>query len=239
MRKFSDSKRAKIMALAAAGLVVGVGGTVTLAAWVDTEWVYGGSGGDEPGVGTSEFVVEQNTTSPFSGAGWTEEPDNPGGSLIFSGEPLALTPGDFIYSPVALRTTVDSIGGNVDLLAAVPAVTEADPAVEIPTDDPGDLLWDTLTLRVGVVEVDDEGTAPVCDADFFEDADFIIITGGLADAGAVDIPIDAAGAAYLHYCFEVGLPSVEDLEEEDIDPTTLQGRTVAPAWEFVSTSVSV
>ncbi len=226
MRNFSSTKRAKVMALAAAGLILGVGGTVTLAAWVDTEWVYGGSGGDEPGVGTSEFVVQQNTSSPFADgdtdANWLEEPDNPGGSLMFTGTPLALTPGDVVYAPVALRTTVDSIAGNVDLQAAVAATGPV-------ADDPGGLLWDALELRVGVVEVDDEGAAPVCDATFFDDADFIVITDGLDDGAAIDIPIDAAGSSYLHWCFEIALPDDADSE--------LMGRTVAPAWEFVSTSI--
>ena len=225
MRKFSSTKRAKIMALAAAGLVLGVGGTVTLAAWVDNEWVYGGTGGDTPGVGTSEFVVEQNRSTPYVNdlGSWQEFPENPGGSLIFTGAaPLALTPGDATYSRVSLRTTVDSVGGNVQLEAAVAAAG-------VVADDPGGLLWDAIELRVGVIELDDAVAAPACNAAFFTNADFILITGGLDDPAANDIPIDSAGSSYLHWCFELTLPDDADSE--------LQGRTIAPAWEFVSTSV--
>lgn len=225
MRKFSSTKRAKIMALAAAGLVLGVGGTVTLAAWVDTEWVYGGTGGDTPGVGTSEFVVEQNRSTPYLNdlGSWGEFPANPGGSLTFTGAaPLALTPGDSTYARVSLRTTVASVGGNVQLEAAVPATG-------VVPDDAGGLLWDAIELRVGVIELDDAVAAPACNAAFFATADSIVITGGLADAAAIDIPIDSAGSSYLHWCFELTLPDDADSE--------LQGRTIAPAWEFVSTSV--
>ena len=53
--------RRKVMAVAAAGLVLGVGASVTLAAWTDTEWVFGGNGAGGPGVGTSTFEVQQST----------------------------------------------------------------------------------------------------------------------------------------------------------------------------------
>lgn len=232
MRKFSSSKRAKIMAFAAAGLVLGVGGTVTLAAWVDTEWVYGGSGGDEPGVGTSEFIVEQNRSTPFNedpGA-WGEFPENPGGELVFTGsDPLALTPGDSTYSRVSLRTTEFSVGGNVQLEGAVAAAG-------ITVEDAGGLLWNTIEVRVGVLELANDVAPPACDADFFAGADFVD-GGSLSDAFGVDVPIDSEGQSYLHWCFELTLPDIETLEEEEIDPTTLMGRTIAPAWVFVSTSV--
>ncbi len=234
MRKFSSSTRGKIMAFAAAGLILGVGGTVTLAAWVDNEWVYGGSGGDEPGVGTSEFIVEQNRSTPYVNdlGSWGEFPENPGGSLTFTGtDPLALTPGDSTYTRVSLRTTLDSIGGNVQLEGAVAADG-------VTVDDPSGDLWDAIVVHVGVVEVDDALPAPVCDAQFFVGADFET-TGSLGDPFPVDVPIDSNGSSYLHWCFELSLPTIEELEEDDIDPTTLMGLTIAPAWEFVSTSVAV
>ena len=226
MRDFRSTKRAKILALAAAGLVLGVGGTVTLAAWVDNEWVYGGTGGDEPGVGTSEFVVEQNRSTPYINdlGSWQEHPANPGGSLVFTGAaPLALTPGDSTYSRVSLRTTVDSIGGNVQLEGAVAAAG-------ITVDDPGGLLWDAIEVRVGVVELDDAVAAPTCNSAFIDGATWTD-SGALGDPFGVDIPIDGGGSSYLHWCFELTLPDDADSE--------LQGRTIAPAWEFVSTSVSV
>jgi hypothetical protein len=219
------AKRNRILAVLAAGTVLGVGGTATIAAWVDTEWVYGGTGGDEPGVGTSTFVVEQNTSSPFVDTAWDNEPENPGGSLTFGpSDPLALTPGDTIYAPVALRTTDDTdTDGEVSLQAAV-AATDVD------ISDPGGLLFDALELRVGVLEVDDAGPAPACTAANFGTYALIADGTGLDTVPTVTPQdIDAAGAAYLHYCFEISLP--------DDAPSTLQGRTVAPAWQFISESV--
>jgi hypothetical protein len=57
---------------------------------------------------------------------------------------------------------------------------------------------------------------------------------GLDQAFTQDLAIAAAGASYLHFCFEIALPDVEDIDLDD--PAELQGRTVAPAWEFISTS---
>jgi len=232
MRTFSATKRAKIMAFAAAGLVIGVGGTVTLAAWVDNEWVYGGTGGDEPGVGTSEFIVEQNASSPYANliGSWDSFPDNPGDSLTFGPtDPLALTPGDEVYAPVALRTTIDSVSGTVDTQVAIPAAG-------ITVDDPGGLLWDNLHLRVAYIELDDAVSPATCDAAFFGLPGVTTIADGLGldQAFDQDLPIAANSASYLHFCFEIALPEYEDIDIDD--PNDLQGRTVAPAWEFLSTS---
>ncbi len=53
--------RRRIFAVAAGGAALGVGVAATLAAWTDTEWVFGGNGAGGPGVGTSTFAIEQNT----------------------------------------------------------------------------------------------------------------------------------------------------------------------------------
>jgi len=52
--------RRRIFAVAAGGAALGVGVAATLAAWTDTEWVFGGDGTGGPGVGTSTFAIEQN-----------------------------------------------------------------------------------------------------------------------------------------------------------------------------------
>jgi predicted ribosomally synthesized peptide with SipW-like signal peptide len=230
MRNFTSTKRAKIMALAAAGLVLGVGGTVTLAAWVDNEWVYGGNGNGGPGVGTSTFVVEQNRAEgATSGVGtWESQPNNPGGSLTFTGPALALTPGDIIYAPVALRTTVTSVAGTVDTSPAVPAT-----GVAYTDDDvvPANELRDALDLRVGLIRTTAGAAAPTCNAAFFSAPGVQVVTTGTPLTGTFtqDLAIQAAGNEYLHFCFEITLPSTET-------SATLMGRTLAPAWLFTSTS---
>src|SRR5690554_4082889 len=113
----SIRRRRMVMAIVAGGTALGVAGLVTLAAWNDNEWVFGGTsadGGD--GVGTSEFDVVQNAwtgaTAPTT-AGFASFEANPGDELTFNVNPTGLTPGDTIYAPVALKTTATSIAGEL------------------------------------------------------------------------------------------------------------------------------
>ena len=225
-------RRRRILAVLAGGLVLGVGGTMTLASWTDSEWVWGGADGG-PGVGTSEFVVLQNTLSPANGegaTGWVEEPDNPGGELVFSpltagDDILALTPGETFYAPVALKTSDASIAGTVDLLGALPSTGGV-------IDDPAGTLWTSLQVRVALEIQAAADAAPTCDQAFFDASGVIpiVATGGLGSAGTPDQPISGGGDDVHYYCFEISLP-------DNAVTQTLQGRTVAPAWQFLSTSV--
>ena len=95
----------KAAAIGAAGLVVASGIAVaSLAAWTDTEWVQGGVG-TVPGISTSTFAMQQNTTT---GAAWVDEPEAPGGIIAFV-DASGLTPGDTAYGFVRLRTTAASM----------------------------------------------------------------------------------------------------------------------------------
>lgn len=207
----------KVFALLSAGLVVGVGASLTLASWTDTEWVFGGLDGDA-NVGTSAFEVQQSTIAPFGAGTWVDRESNPGGELVFTTGALALAPGESVYAPVALRTTADSLGGSVTLNAAVAAAG-------IIVNDTDGLLWAALQQRV----VTD--TAPfTCDATAFGSRTPFAV-GALGTAAATTAQTQALAAASgstQFYCVEVTLPSGS--------PDTLQGRTVAPAWAFVSVS---
>jgi predicted ribosomally synthesized peptide with SipW-like signal peptide len=235
------TKRQKTMAILAAGLVLGLGATMTLAVWNDTEWVTGGvdSDGDGitdiPGIGTSTFEVGQNTTVPYTAAGWVDREVAPGGALDFSIDALSLAPGGVVYAPVSLRTTDASVAAsNIALSAAIPATLTP------PAADTGDLLFDALNLRIVVATTAEAATPAACDATAF-DADATYIVGALATfpdlatagtnpaAPAPAIDLAAEGDDKLDYCFEVSLPDgVSD---------ALQGRTVAPAWQFIADSV--
>lgn len=213
------------MAILAGGLVLGVGGAFTLAVWNDTEWAYGGNGIGGPGVGTSAFAVQQNVTAPFT-TPFTDASTNPGSSLQFAPTPLAMTPGDVIFAPIALKTTASSpvsVGGTLQLRQAVAASG-------VTIDDPGGSLWSALHLSVGVSE-----NNTTCDAAAFSapPAGFTVLLNdqtGLSSGAAITGPqtLQAAGANTLYYCFKVELPAGS--------PNTLMGRTVAPAWEFFATS---
>lgn len=213
-------KMRKIAAVAAGALVVGVGASFTLASWTDSEWVSGSVDGETPGVGTSDFEVQQNTSSPYADAGWTDEEENPGGALMFSAGALTLTPGDSIYAPVALQTTDESVAATVALQGAVASTG-------ITIEDPDGALWAAIDVDVYTAAGD---TPPACTpADFDAAAWTAILTGGLDDAATASQDLDAAAGSTQHYCFVLSLP--DDAADD------LQGRTIAPAWEFASESV--
>ncbi|SDO91754.1 SipW-cognate class signal peptide [Microbacterium sp. ru370.1] len=219
--------RRRIFAVAAGGAALGVGVAATLAAWTDTEWVFGGNGAGGPGVGTSTFAIEQNTDPGFDPAAWTDEPANPGGEMVFSATGLLgteLAPGDSVYAAVALRTKTASIAGDVELQAAVPAAG-------IAGDDTGDLLFDALDVRVATSAI-----AFSCDASAFGGATTIIADGPLATTGAsVTQALAEASGSTQYYCFEVTLPDPIPLAG-GTTPEDYMGRAIAPAWEFVATS---
>jgi hypothetical protein len=216
----------KVAALAAGGALVVGGLGYTVAAWTDSEWVYAGDGTGGPGIGTGTFEVQQSVTSPYT-AGFADYETAPGRGTLFSPGPQTLSPGESVYSGVALRTTATTtVPADVQVRAAVPATG-------ITVTDAGGSLFSALTVRVATVEVTAGGAAPTCTAAAFT-APTTIATGALATTGATATQrLAAASGTTQFYCFEVTLPASAATSAS----TTLQGRTAAPAWEFASTSV--
>ncbi|MFB2580362.1 SipW-dependent-type signal peptide-containing protein [Herbiconiux sp. P15] len=219
------SRRRKIFALGAAGAVLGIGVTATLAAWTDTEWVFGGDGAGGPGVGTSTFEVLQNTVAPYDDpADWVNEDENPGGEIEFGLEALDLTPGESVYAAFALQTSDSSLAGDVLLQAAVPAD-------DIVQDDPDGTLYESLVFRA----VTDDAAFD-CDVDAFAelpgDPD-LFAAGPLATTGGDSEQVLLGEAdSTQYYCFEVTLPALAPGE----DGEELMGLSLAPAWQFVAES---
>jgi hypothetical protein len=216
----------KIAALAAGGALVVGGLGYTVAAWTDSEWVYAGDGSGGPGIGTGTFEVQQSVTSPYT-AGFADFEANPGQAMLFTPGSQTLSPGESVYAGVALRTTATTtVPADVQVRAAVPATG-------VTVADAGGSLFSALTVRVATVAVSGTGAAPTCTATAFT-APTTIGTGPLASTGATAPQRLAAGSASTQfYCFEVTLPQ----SAATAASTALQGRTVAPAWEFASTSV--
>lgn len=95
-RDEQGQRRRKIQALAAGGLVLGVGATATLAAWNDTETTTGT-------FAAGQFVLEANT----SGDDWES-------TKTMNFENTVLAPGHSVYSAVVLRSSADtSVDGEV------------------------------------------------------------------------------------------------------------------------------
>jgi len=213
-------------AIGAGGLVLGVGFTATLAAWTDTEWVFGGNGAGGPGVGTSSFEVQQSTEAPFTD--FVDAETNPGGELVFSAGALDLTPGDSTYAAVALRTEAGSDAGDLTLEPAVAAAG-------VTVDDAGGLLFDALDVAVAT-----DDAAFICDATAFAGgagAPDIIADGDLdATGGSAAQTLVGNAGSVQYYCFEVTLPTTFVAPGSTADD--YMGRTVAPAWQFTATSGS-
>ena len=209
----------KTAALTAGALVVGLGATYTLASWNDSEWVWGGAN-TTPGVGTDVFEVQQNASSPFTEGTFADFENNPGNGLSFSAGALSLSPGDTTYAPVALRTTLTSVAGTVTLQGAVAATG-------ITVNDTAGALWNAVRVDVYT----DEGATPAtaCSTGFVSTGWTQIATNtSLATAATATQALSAAAGSTQHYCFALTLPAGS--------PDTLQGRTIAPAWEFASVS---
>jgi predicted ribosomally synthesized peptide with SipW-like signal peptide len=221
--------RKKTFALLAGGLVLGLGATATLAAWNDSEWVFGGNAaGTGPGVGTSTFEVEQDASLVYTGASFAQFEENPGDALIFGAAALALSPGDSVYAPVALRTVTPSLAGDVTLLPAVDADSAAlDPAT--PINDPDGYLANALALRVSVVA----DVTVTCDLAAFSSPGATVIADGplVSTGGSASQTLLANSGNVQHYCFEITLPATPTLPT-GVTLDDLQGLTVAPAWEF-------
>lgn len=216
-----STKTRKIAAISAGALVVGLGAAYTLASWTDSEWVWGGAD-NAPNIGTSMFNVQQNTTRDLDVAEWTDEQENPGGELLFTAGSLSLVPNDTIYAPVSLRTVTDSIAGSVQLQPAVAADG-------ITVQDQDDLLWDAVELAVWVAP-GDGNTAPACDDTFAAGEWTQLVDGTLADGATVPQDLQGNAQDAQNYCFAITLPADEAGNQD------LQGRTIAPAWEFAAVS---
>ena len=217
----SSRTRNKVLAITSAGLVVGVGAAMTLATWTDTEWDFAGAGG-VPGLGTSTFIVQQDVTNPYTGAAFGNAHSNPGKTLDFETGALVLSPGDSVAAPVAYETTPASVAGTLQLNAAVAATG-------VTANDPTNALWNALVLQVGWMSAAPGVTPPACTSTLTGFTSIALTGTGLGAVPAVGTQtLQAATGNVLHYCFVVALPAGS--------PNSLQGLTVAPAWQFSAVS---
>jgi predicted ribosomally synthesized peptide with SipW-like signal peptide len=201
----------------AGGLVLGVGSAATLAAWTDTEWVWGGSGAGD-NIATSVFELEQNTAGDTPV--WVNEETAPGGQLSFGLGATDLTPGDTIYAHVQLRAAADSDAGTVTLDGAVDQVA------------PSDALFAAL-----VYAANSGVTLANCNAAGFATGTTLVAaaTPLTTGSGATSITVTAAPDAVtpgtpVDLCFAVTLPDIPANQ-------ALQGQEAQPAWAFQAISI--
>lgn len=91
------ARSGRVRAILAAGLVLGVGATVTLAAWNDSEFVTGT-------FQAGSFNMQGST----DGAAYSDHASAPGAALGFSVNAANLSPGDVVYAPYAVRLAANT-----------------------------------------------------------------------------------------------------------------------------------
>lgn len=203
----------RVRAVLAGALVLGVGATVTLAAWTDRELASGT-------FTASRFAIESTVSNPYSAAGpWTSNKDGSGATLGFNA--TGMFPGRTVYAPIALRTTPGSMGGTVTVEGAM--------VNDSLTTDPRM----STSLRYRVVR------SAVCDATVFT-AGAAYVVGTAAEgrplttgqeAGVVNPLAPAApnsAGTGTNFCFAVTLPEGSD--------NRLQGSTMTATWQFTAAS---
>ena len=201
----------RLRALLAGGLVLGVGFSVTLAAWTDTEKATGT-------FGASIFGVQSST----NGSTWADHPTTPAALVFTAG---SYSPGVARHAALQLRTIPGSVAGTAGLSAA--EVT--------PNDSPvGTTLQSALRLRV----VQYSGTA-ACSADRFTTSPSFVVGNsstyaaltapGTASVSLAAAPNAANPGAVTTLCFEVSMPTGTD--------NSFQGKTVTATWTVNASSV--
>ncbi|WP_160150904.1 SipW-dependent-type signal peptide-containing protein [Microbacterium timonense] len=199
----------RVRALLAAGLVLGIGTAVTLAAWTDTENATGS-------FGASVFNTEsQSAGSPAYASNTTA----PGAALTFNA--AQMSPGVSSFAWLNVRTTpASTVGGTVALSAVTPSAGGLTPA-----------------LQYRAVRMTNPSPGSTCDATAFTTGTPTFIAGGSATylpvsqlpATAIANTIGAAGAQ-LGFCFEVRIMTGA--------ANTYQGTTATVTWSFTGTSAN-
>ncbi len=200
----------KVRAVLAGALVLGVGATMTLASWTDTEFATGS-------FSASTF----NTQSSIDNSTWADNITAPGATITFSGS--GMSPDTHRYGYVLIRTKPNSVGGTISFVA--PTVTNGG-------SDTSPFLGAALQYKAISI------SAAGCSATTFSTGTPTYIVGtssayaALATAGSTAVTLPAATAsagAPVGYCFDVYLPTGAD--------PLLQGKSVTVTWNVAAVSV--
>lgn len=193
-----------IRAILAGGLVLGVGTAVTLAAWNDSEAVYG-----DFGTGTFDLQGSLDKTVTWGNHDGTTTASKL--SFQLPAVATALSPGDTVYAPFALRLAANTTNSANISVAAVQTGTSTG-----------------LTLTVY-----NTGASTTCDATVTTGA----ITGfggalNATPAGTIftlspGSPVTSAGTA-VNLCFKVSATSTQ--------ASLPQGQVTKVTWTFTGTS---
>ena len=199
----------RVRAVLAGALTLGVGATMTLASWTDTEFA------------TGSFTASRfNTESSIDNSAWADHITAPGASITFNG--TGMSPDTHRYGYVLIRGKANSVAGT--LTFAAPTVTNGG-------TDTTPFLGAALQYKAVAI------TAAGCSASTFSGTPTYIVGNAgsyaaLATAGPTGVTLTAATAspsAPAGYCFDVYLPAGAD--------NALQGKSVSVTWNVTATSV--
>lgn len=200
----------RVRAVLAGALVLGVGATMTLASWTDTEFATGS-------FATSKF----DTQSSIDNSVWADNTSAPGATITFAG--TGMSPDTHRYGYVLIRTKANSVAGTLTFVA--PTVTNGG-------TDTSPFLGAALQYRAIAI------AAAGCTSTTFTTGTPTYIVGGastyaaLTATGATGVSLPAATASPgspVGYCFDVYLPTGAD--------PLLQGKSVSVTWNVTATSV--
>jgi predicted ribosomally synthesized peptide with SipW-like signal peptide len=143
-----------------------------------------------------------------NGITFSDHPSAPGASLAFAPTTDAMVPNTTVHALYSVKTAPTSVAGSVQLTAG---------------PDNGSGLG--AYLRYGVHTI--PGTT--CNATTFAAGSVVVSTGSALTVGAgAGIPLTAAGASPVNYCFAVTLPSDA--------PNAAQGAALGGTWIFAATA---
>lgn len=198
----------RVRALLAGALVLGVGATLTLAAWTDTETARGTFTASTFGI-----VGSASATAPASAGSYAENTAASPAALTFSAPFGAMSPGTTVYSRFAVKTTaVTNVTGKVTLAAAA-------------GNSAG--LGSYLTYGVKIIADSSECNATSYAAGSSAGVD---APKALTVGSAVQQSLAIAGGSPVVYCFAVTLPPGT--------ANTAQGLSATATWTFTATSDS-
>lgn len=170
----------RVRAVLAGALVLGVGGSLTLAAWTDTETA-------QANFAASVFAIQGS----IDGTTFADHPAGSPAVLNFTVAPTAMSPDTTSYARYTVRTTpASTVAGALSLSAGSVGGTGLGPY-----------------LRYGVVAI--AGNVTCNAAAFAPGTGTVIVPAGspLTTAGTVNQPLAAGGATPVSYCFAVTLPA--------------------------------
>ena len=200
----------RVRAVLAGALTLGVGSTMTLASWTDTEFA------------TGSFTASRfDTQSSIDNSAWADNTSAPGASITFNG--AGMSPDTHRYGYVLVRGKANSVAGTL---------TFAAPTVANGGTDTTPFLGAALQYRAVAI------TAAGCTSATFTTGTPVFIVGtastysALTTAGPTGVALPAATAspsAPAGYCFDVYLPAGAD--------SALQGKSANVTWQITATSV--